>query len=384
MNRTFKIVATMLALVMVLMALPTAMAAEDNVHVLDVTTDLEALSPSADNAGKEIVVGDYFTVILGEKTKIDSSNKSFDDGYEASQRLNFQHKSKMTDAGVVLPAVKFTTSAAATVKLWWVEGGEDNRQMVIFNEAGEEVVRTADTLEKNAKCISELKLEAAGTYYLGTPDGSNYLFKMEVTEEAAEAPVEPAPEAGVTEIYAGTTGGTGWFQVAEIYTTVWGGTLDPNFISEDGYLSIYFTGSEIWSVHFALNGAKWAQVDREIGTATQLDDGSYVVTIPYADLIAAYGTNDLSGLGAVYLYTNCADTGSAVITRATYTAAKEEAPTEPAEPETTAPAEPETTVAPTQPGDDADKTGDMTFVAIFTMLASAVVLVTLTQKKRAF
>ena len=250
MNRMMKIAAAVLALVMVLMIMPATMAAED-VHVLDVTTDLEALSANAANAGKEIVVGDYFTVILGEKTKIDSSKKSFEDGYEAAQRLNFQHKTAANENGVILPAVKFTTSAAATVKIWWVEGGDDNRQMAILNEAGEEVVRTNETLAKNGLCISELKLEAAGTYFLGTPDGSNYLFKMEVSEEAAEVPTEPT------------------------------------------------------------------------------------VTEPAE----------------------------------TEPAATEPAATEP---------------AATEPAGDADKTGDMTFVVIFAMMASAVALVVLTQKKRAF
>ena len=194
MKLTRKILASVLALVMVLLMLPAAFAAEGNTYVLDVSADLEAMSASADNIGKEIVVKDYFTVIVGEKTKIDSSNKTFEDGYEASQRLNFQHKTKADDSGVILPAVKFTTSATATIKLWWVEGGDDNRQFAILNEAGEEVTRTNETLEKNSLCISELTLDAAGTYYLGTPDGSNYLFKMEVTEAAAE--VEPEAPAG--------------------------------------------------------------------------------------------------------------------------------------------------------------------------------------------
>ena len=139
MKLTRKILASVIALVMVLLMLPAAMAAEENVYVLDVSTDLEAMAADAANAGKEIVVNDYFTVILGEKTKIDGSDKTFADDYVASQRLNFQHKTKADDNGVILPAVKFTTSAAATIKLWWVEGGDDNRQFAILNEAGEEV-----------------------------------------------------------------------------------------------------------------------------------------------------------------------------------------------------------------------------------------------------
>ena len=41
--------------------------------------------------------------------------------------------------------------------------------------------------------ISEIAIPAAGTYYLGVPDGSNYIFKIEVTETAGGA---AAPERG--------------------------------------------------------------------------------------------------------------------------------------------------------------------------------------------
>ena len=146
MKLTRKILASVLALVMVLLMLPTAFAAEENVHVLDVSTDLEAIAPSEENLGKEIVVNDYFTVIMGSKTKIDGSEKTFADDYAATQRLNFQHKTKIDDAGVILPAVKFTTSAAATVKLWWVEGGDDNRQFAIGLPSTLNLVRKISSL----------------------------------------------------------------------------------------------------------------------------------------------------------------------------------------------------------------------------------------------
>ena len=189
--RTKRLFAAVLVLSMVLCWLPEYGAyAEETVHILDVSADMEAFSASADNEGTEIVVNEYFIVLPGSKTKVDSSNKTFDDGYVGSQRLSFQGKTKLNDQGLILPAVKFTTSAPANVKLWWVCGYE-GRQMAILNEAGEEVVRTNETLEKNGKCISELTVDRAGTYYLGTPDGSNYLFKMEVTEQAA-------PEIGET------------------------------------------------------------------------------------------------------------------------------------------------------------------------------------------
>ncbi len=162
--------------------------AQGNTYVLDTSLDLEALAASADNEGQTIVVHDYFTITLGSKTKIDASNKTFDDGYAGTQRFNFQHKTK-TDTWI--PSIKFTTSAAATVKIWWISAG-DGRTMAIYDAEGNIVAATLEEDSvKDGKYITEFALEAAGTYYLGTPVNSNYLFKLEVAEEAAsETPDE--------------------------------------------------------------------------------------------------------------------------------------------------------------------------------------------------
>lgn len=122
---------------------------------------------------------DYFTLIYSAKTKVDSSSKSFDDGYSSSQRVNFGDV-----VSVDKNAIKFKTSNAATVKIWWAEGGDNNRQMAILNGSGTVVAQTKETLAKNAACCSELKVEKAGTYYLGSSIGNNYIFKVVVTEEA--------------------------------------------------------------------------------------------------------------------------------------------------------------------------------------------------------
>ncbi|MBE6960532.1 MAG: right-handed parallel beta-helix repeat-containing protein [Ruminococcaceae bacterium] len=186
---TKRILSAVLVLVMLaamLPAFPFQARAEENTYVLDATADLAPMSAGTKQDGDFDTVGTdgYFTLIYAAKTKIDSSNKTFDDGYTASQRINFQSKTNV-EKGMV-PAISFTTSAAATIKLWWVEGGDDNRQFAIYNSTGEIIAKTEETLEKNALCISELSVDAAGTYFLGVPDGSNYLFKMEVTEQAAE------------------------------------------------------------------------------------------------------------------------------------------------------------------------------------------------------
>ncbi len=166
-----------------------AASAEPVVNTLDATTDLEAVAQGSKADGDTTVAGsnDYFTLIYSAKTKVDGSNKTFDDGYAATQRINFGGKSSFGD--VISNVVKFETNNTATVKVWWVSGG-DGREVDIFDNAGTSVVRTAEGSVKNSLYISELSLADAGTYFLGSADGSNYIFKIEVTEEASSAPTE--------------------------------------------------------------------------------------------------------------------------------------------------------------------------------------------------
>ncbi len=156
--------------------IPTA---DPIVSTLDTTADLTAFAQGtkADGDSEKAGTDDYFTLLYSAKTKVDSSNKTFDDGYAASQRVNFGGTAA-TDKN----AIKFTTSSASTVKVWWVEGGDNNRQITILDAAGVAVATTEETLAKNATCISTFDLAEAGTYYLGSAVGNNYIFKVEVTE----------------------------------------------------------------------------------------------------------------------------------------------------------------------------------------------------------
>ena len=187
MSRNWAIRLLFIAL-MLCLALPAL--AEDNVHVLDCTADLTAMAQGEKADGDTTLVKDFFTVIYSAKTKIDGSEKAFDDGYTASQRLNFGGKTDPKKG--MINSVKFTVDGPGTVKLWWVSGG-DGRPFALYNEAQEIVAKTEVESVKNALYITELALDAAGTYYLGVPDGSSYLFKLEVAEAAAEAaPAEAA------------------------------------------------------------------------------------------------------------------------------------------------------------------------------------------------
>jgi hypothetical protein len=181
-----------MAILMVVGLMPTdfsvvnVRANEDssNTHVFETST-LTATAAGTYTDGQEITYDDYFTIVASSKTKIDSSSKTFDDEYTSGQRLSFGAKADI-DAGKNY--VSFKTSASATVKIWWVEGGEDNRSMVIYNlSTGEVAAQTSETLTKNAACISTLTLSEAGTYALGGLENNNYIFKIEVTETSGEA-----------------------------------------------------------------------------------------------------------------------------------------------------------------------------------------------------
>lgn len=197
MKITSRILAAVLVLVMLLAALPV-FAAEDQVYVFDATADLQPMEQGAKAVGDTQKVGtdDFFTIYFSEKVKIDSSNKKWEDGYEASQRLNFSSKTKVSDSEIK-NCVGITTTGPATVKIWWVEAGEDSRQIGIYNAAGEIVTQTnVEGLAKNDPCLSTLEIPEAGTYYIGNVINHNYFFKIEVTVHATEIPDPSTPSTG--------------------------------------------------------------------------------------------------------------------------------------------------------------------------------------------
>ena len=169
-------------LLMLLLCL-LALTAHAEEHVFDATADLAAMAQGMKADGDSDVVKDYFTIIYSAKTKIDGSSKTFDDGYSATQRLNFGGKTQPGKG--MINSVKFTADGPATVRLWWVSGG-DGRQFALYNGACEVIARTEVNSLKNALYITDFQLDAAGDYYLGVPDGSNYLFKVQVTSGELE------------------------------------------------------------------------------------------------------------------------------------------------------------------------------------------------------
>ena len=75
-------------------------------------------------------------------------------------------------------SIEFTVTDSATLTLWWVSNG-DNRQTVIFDESGNVVASTENSV-KNSLFIDTFELEA-GKYYIGTSEGgANYIFQLQV------------------------------------------------------------------------------------------------------------------------------------------------------------------------------------------------------------
>ncbi|SEW01571.1 right-handed parallel beta-helix repeat-containing protein [[Clostridium] fimetarium] len=192
-KRRQRVIAVLMATLMIVGLIPTDFAVSiakaataTTKFTLDTTSNLKAMAAGAATDGQELKAGteDYFTLLMSAKTKIDSSSKTFADAYAATQRINFG-----AVGTTAMNSLKFTTAGSASVKIWWAEGGDDNRQMTIMNSAGTSVATTTDTLAKNAACISTLTLADAGTYYLGGVIGNNYIFKVEV-EVTPPAPVE--------------------------------------------------------------------------------------------------------------------------------------------------------------------------------------------------
>ena len=199
MKKGKRILAAFLAVLMVVAIMPftsfsgiftsKAKAAESGKKYTFEGTELEAAAAGKYTDGQAVTAGTdgYFTFYMSAKTKIDSSDKTWEDGYACKQRVNFGGKA---DVANMKNLVSFKTSNAAKVKVYWVEGGTDNRQMAIFNSTGDVVTKTEVTAAKNDPVVSTLELADAGTYYLGGLENNNYIFKVVVTDTVGgDAPV---------------------------------------------------------------------------------------------------------------------------------------------------------------------------------------------------
>ena len=182
-------------------------------YVFDVQT-LTAFAAGAKADGDTESVGDFFTIYYSAKTKVDTTkNKVWSDGYTVAEGLRLNWGGTTSIGEVTKNAIEINVDGTATVKVWWVCGG-DGREIGIFDANGELVAasKTDDVFVesegvgagKNGVYLSELALDAAGKYFIGTDNtnatknGGNIIFKVEVV-------VTPAEEVPAQEIKVETT-----------------------------------------------------------------------------------------------------------------------------------------------------------------------------------
>ena len=158
--------------------------AEPVIYVFDATADLAACA-KGDKADGEIETtgtDGFFTVHYSKNTKVDGSNKTFEDGYSATQRLNFGGKTVI--GSTIKNALEFTTDGPVTITIWWVKNGDSARPVEILDANGNVVASDPGEGASNSLWITTLEITEAGTYYLGGLTNNNYYFKVQVETAA--------------------------------------------------------------------------------------------------------------------------------------------------------------------------------------------------------
>ena len=247
----------------------------------------------------------FFTIYYSEKMKLDTSSKTFADGFSASQRLNWQGGTDITytvtekdsegndvlgedGKPIVLDiyvrnAIEFVVPEGytASVTVWWVCGG-DGRQLVIYDAAENVVDETTGESAKNALYISTLEIGADGKYYLGNTGGSNYFFEVAVTlTPVGEKPSTPTLNGSGTDSdpYVLPTLGD--------YTCAYPGGYDLVYyaytVSSDCYITL--------SSNFA--GAAWLKAGTDIYNLASNDgSGAEVKVLALAGTTVYFGVAD--------------------------------------------------------------------------------------------
>ena len=122
---------------------------------------------------------DYFTFYGEAKLTIDAGNKEFTE--VDGSKTTLTHRFNPGGGGNASKRnINFTTSGEAVVKVYWVSGG-DGRQMYLLDSQGAHYAKTDVTSVKNELYVSELEISDAGEYFLAGVDGTNYIYRVEVT-----------------------------------------------------------------------------------------------------------------------------------------------------------------------------------------------------------
>ncbi len=189
-----KILLAVLALVMIVSMLPLSAMAAPVTHTINFS-ELEKWDPVDDPLGVCKELDAYYSVYLGKNTKVDGSKNTIGE-IAFTQRLNPGGATKFED-GIPQRALMFKAEGAGSVKIWWKSGSSDGRNIALYNASGE-IIEQSDAAEavKDGKYVSEFAIPAAGTYFIGNPVNTNYIFQVEVSVEPAAPETPDVPEHG--------------------------------------------------------------------------------------------------------------------------------------------------------------------------------------------
>ena len=157
-----------------------------NNNVIDFS-QLEEFPKGTYTDGAEQKYNDIFTFYHGNDSRIDGSNKSFEDGFAGTLRFGFGGKWKTVDGGPGR-GLQINAPAAGTITLWWVSGG-DGRSVDLLNASFEVIETTGTDIASGSLYITTFEIPAEGVYYLTNIVNNNYWFKVEYAEKT-EVPHE--------------------------------------------------------------------------------------------------------------------------------------------------------------------------------------------------
>lgn len=139
------------------------------------------LNPSdydvASHANQENTVDSIFTIAWADKGEVRASSQTFEDGFTATNRIQFGGKTSKVDARTIA----ITVEGSAVIKVWWMPGG-NGRSIALWDASGTVVEEIGANSVSGTQYISEFQAVEAGTYYLACPINQNYLYKVEVVD----------------------------------------------------------------------------------------------------------------------------------------------------------------------------------------------------------
>jgi hypothetical protein len=153
----------------------------------DVTINVSDLTAGT-TTDAELVAGSGISASAG--LSIDENGKEID-GFTFTQRLKLGGTMKVSD-GAVTKGVKIVTGDAATIVVYGMASSKDatGRTLQVATLTDGALVKVAETGEVNGTAIAKytLKVEAAGTYYLGSTDSGINLYYIAVVYGEVETP----------------------------------------------------------------------------------------------------------------------------------------------------------------------------------------------------